>query len=94
MFSLTATPKDDGFFILALAGSVNEEVLPEIHRLIDRGRSTDGRVALDLSEVTLIDRTAARFFAEQVQRGIELMECPSYLQTWIFREITNNGTDK
>ncbi len=90
MFSLTATPKADGFVILALTGSVSEDVLPEIHRLID----ADGRVALDLSEVTLMDRTAARFFAEQVRRGIELVDCPLYLRRWILREITNDRTDQ
>jgi anti-anti-sigma regulatory factor len=94
MFSLTATPADNGFVILALTGNVSEEVLPEIHRLIDRGRRIDGRVALDLSEVTLMDRMSARFFAEQIQRGIELVDCPSYLKRWILREITNDGNDK
>jgi anti-anti-sigma regulatory factor len=90
MFSLTATPQADGFVIVALTGSVSEAVLPEIHRLMNGDR----RVALDLSEVTLMDRTAARFFAEQVQRGIELVDCPSYLKRWILREITNDGTDR
>ena len=90
MFSLTAMPQSDGFVIVALTGSVSEDVLPEIHRVIE----TDRRVALDLSEVTLMDRTAARFFAEQVQRGIELVDCPSYLKRWILREITNDGTDR
>jgi hypothetical protein len=41
-----------------------------------------------------MDRTAARFFAEQVQRGIELVDCPSYLKRWILREIINDGTDQ
>jgi anti-anti-sigma regulatory factor len=92
MFSLTATPKSDGFVILALTGNVSEDVLPEIHRLIACGNGREGRVALDLSEVTLMDRTAARFFAEQVERGIELVDCPSYLKRWILREITNDRT--
>ena len=83
-------PQADGFVIVALTGSVSEDVLPEIHRII----KTDRRVALDLSEVTLMDRTAARFFAEQIQRGIELVDCPSYLKRWILREITNDGTDQ
>ena len=39
-----------------------------MHRLIIRGRRIDGRVALDLGEVTLMDRMSARFFAEQIQR--------------------------
>ena len=90
MFSLTAMPQRDGFVIVALTGNVSEDVLPEIGRLI----AADPHVALDLSEVTLMDRTSARFFAEQVRRGIELVDCPSYLKRWILREIRNDGTNK
>ena len=85
MFSLTASAGGNGSTIVSLAGNVSEDVLPEINRIIDRDR----RVALDLSEVTLIDRMSARFFAEQLQRGIELLDCPRYIKHWILREVTN-----
>lgn len=85
MFSLTASAGGNGSTIVSLAGNVSEDVLPEINRIIDRDR----RVALDLSEVTLIDRMSARFFAEQLQRGIELLDCPMYIKHWILREVTN-----
>jgi anti-anti-sigma regulatory factor len=94
MFSLTTLPKNNGCVTLALTGSVSEEVLPEIYRLIDCRKQIDGRVALDLSEVTLMDRMSARFFAEQLQRGIELVDCPSYLKPWILREVRNDETDQ
>ena len=85
MFSLTASAGGNGSTIVSLAGNVSEDVLPEINRIIDRDR----RVALDLSEVTLMDRMSARFFAEQLQRGIELLDCPMYIKHWILREVTN-----
>lgn len=69
-----------------LVGNVSADVLPEIYRLVDNGRRAQGRVSLDLSEVTLIDRMAARFFAEQLHRGVELVDCPNYLKHWISRE--------
>jgi hypothetical protein len=43
-------------------------------------------VALDLGEVTLLDRAAVRFLAGQLRRGVELMNCPVYLKHWISRE--------
>jgi NodT family efflux transporter outer membrane factor (OMF) lipoprotein len=46
-------------------------------------------VALDLGEVTLTDRDAVRFFAGQVRRGIELMNCPVYIRHWISREAAH-----
>jgi hypothetical protein len=90
MFSLTAAPDGNGSTIVSLAGHVSEDVLPEINRVIVRGC----HVALDLSEVTLMDRMSARFFAEQLQRGVELLDCPSYLKHWILREVTNGRTEK
>ena len=90
MFSLTSVPNVNDCVTVALTGTVSEEVLPEIDRFIKSGRRSSAKVALDLSEVTLIDRVAARFFAEQVQRGIEIVDCPSYLERWILREVTND----
>jgi hypothetical protein len=87
MFSLIEVPRSNGCVTLALAGSVKEEVLPEIGRLIANGEHDHARVMLDLSEVTLIDRVAARFFAEQLERGVELVDCPGYLRAWILREV-------
>jgi hypothetical protein len=41
------------------------------------------RVLLDLSEVTLIDPEAARFFHRSLGHGVEMLNCPPYLQHWI-----------
>lgn len=87
MFSLTAVSNTNGGFKLAVCGSVSEERLPEIQRCLEAGRSCGVSVTLDLSEVTLIDRMAARFFAEQMQRGVQLLDCPVYLEHWILREV-------
>jgi anti-anti-sigma regulatory factor len=87
MFSLTAVTGSGGSVVLALAGTVREDAIPEICRLISDEEKHDARVALDLSEVTLIDRVAARFFAEQMERGLELVDCPAYLRCWILREV-------
>lgn len=86
MFSMTALTHSAGCITLALAGNVSVDVLPEIDRSIDDGKKTQGRVLLDLSEVTLIDRMAARFFAGHLRAGVELVNCPLYLEPWILRE--------
>lgn len=88
MFSVMTSSNSASGLTLALIGSVSADVLPEIDRLVDDGRR-QGRVKLDLSEVTLMDRRAARFFAEQLGRGVELVDCPKYLRHWITREIIN-----
>ena len=78
-----------GCLTVALDGSVTAETLPEIVRLMHDGDKTRRRVVLDLGEVTLMDRVAVRFFAEQLGRGIELINCPSYWKHWISRETTH-----
>lgn len=89
MFKMTALRDTPGNFTLALKGNVSAEVVPEIDRLIRDGKETQRQVVLDLSEVTLMDPAAARFFAAQFRHGIELADCPGYLKHWIFRESTN-----
>lgn len=86
MFKMTALLNGEENMTLTLAGSVNAESVPEIDRLIRDGRDMQKHVVLDLSEVTLIDRVAARFFARQLRHGIELADCPNYLKHWISRE--------
>jgi hypothetical protein len=44
------------------------------------------KTALDLCEVTLADRAAARFLAACELMGIELKNCPAFLRSWVFRE--------
>jgi NodT family efflux transporter outer membrane factor (OMF) lipoprotein len=86
MFRMTEFSNPAGCTILALEGSVGAGALPEITRHIRNGVHNRRQVALDLAEVTLLDRAAVRFFAGQLRRGVELMNCPVYLKHWISRE--------
>jgi hypothetical protein len=45
-----------------------------------------GRVTLDLTEVTLVDRAAVRFLADAEDAGIRLINCPGYVRSWIAAE--------
>jgi len=46
----------------------------------------DGRIALDLKDVTLVDRAAMRFLASVEAAGIRLVNCPEYVRSWIAAE--------
>ncbi len=52
------------------------------------------QVVLDMGEVTLMDRAAVRFFARQLRRGVELVNCPGYIKHWISRETTAHEQQK
>jgi NodT family efflux transporter outer membrane factor (OMF) lipoprotein len=89
MFRMTVVSNPAGAMILALEGKVGAEALPEIEKVIKNGKQGRRQVALDLGEVTLTDRDAVRFFAGLVRRGIELMNCPVYIERWISREASH-----
>jgi anti-anti-sigma regulatory factor len=71
---------------LALAGRMNANSLGELRRAIERIRRRRGRVALDLGEVTLLDRQSLLFLSEQINDEIELINCPAYLESWIKKQ--------
>jgi ABC-type transporter Mla MlaB component len=71
---------------LALAGRMNANSLGELRRAIERIRRRRGRVALDLGEVTLLDRQSLVFLSEQLKDEIELINCPAYLEAWIKKQ--------
>jgi len=82
-FALDVLSQGGDQVTFGLRGNVYAEMLPEIDRVIAQSQAGDKQVQLDLSEVTLLDREAARFFGEQRRRGIELVNCPLYLGLWI-----------
>jgi anti-anti-sigma regulatory factor len=91
MYTTTVSSTQSDSLILAIAGNVSQEALPEIALLIDHGRRDHERVILDLSEVTLIDPAAAQFFAEQFRGGVRLVNCPVYIRRWIARDVNDES---
>ena len=43
-------------------------------------------VAIELTEVELVDRDAVRFLADVEAQGIELRQCPPYIRKWVAGE--------
>jgi hypothetical protein len=75
-----------GCTILRLVGQLDAEYLPELNAQI---QAREGRIELELDELTLVDRDAIRFFIDCEAQGIELRGCPAYIREWIARERPN-----
>jgi hypothetical protein len=75
-----------GNFGLRLVGQLDAEYLPELNAQI---QAREGRIELELDELTLVDRDAIRFFIDCEAQGIELRGCPAYIREWIARERPN-----
>jgi anti-anti-sigma regulatory factor len=78
----------DGGVTVALSGKCNGASLGELRRAIERAHRSHKRVAIDLSEVTLIDRPSLQFLAAQTREDVTLTNCPEYIQPWIYRECS------
>ena len=47
-------------------------------------------VAIELSEVELVDRDPVKLLAQAEAEGIELRSCPAYIREWITNERTSS----
>jgi hypothetical protein len=79
---------DDGDSLLKLSGRIQSDDLSELQELI---ATNNGRVALDLEEVNLVDRTVVEYLGLWEREGVELLSCPKWIREWISREAQNRA---
>ena len=71
---------DDGITVLRIAGHVEVDYVNKIEEMIAR---QNGPIALDLKELTLVDRDAVTYLSSWKRKGIEFRNCPPVLTEWI-----------
>jgi hypothetical protein len=71
-----------GCVTFSLSGRIKAACLAEFQALLDA--ETHG-VALDLREVTLVDRDTIDFLARCEDDGVELRNCPGYIREWLHK---------
>jgi anti-anti-sigma regulatory factor len=69
--------------VLRVSGRIHGENVETLREVIGREK---GRLALDLTEVILVDREAVRLLAASEANGIELRNCPAYIREWVAKE--------
>ena len=71
----------DGVVFL-LSGRIEADDVAELQRLLSL--ETSGQVvALDLRDITLVDRDAVTFLARCEMEQVKLANCPAYVREWI-----------
>jgi hypothetical protein len=68
--------------VLRISGRIAGEDLDVLRAALEEGRI----VALDLTEVELVDRDAVQLLARTEGNGIELRHSPAYVREWVTRE--------
>lgn len=74
-----------GEVVFTLSGRMNAENIGELESLL-KSETADTRLALDLTDLTLVDREAVRFLAGREAHGTVLKHCPPYIREWIVQE--------
>jgi ABC-type transporter Mla MlaB component len=74
---------DGRYTVLKLSGRIEEKFLAQLHAEIEQSGNTP---KLDLRDVSLVDRSSVRFLIRCESQGIELADCPLYIQEWISKE--------
>ena len=74
--------------ILKLSGRIQEENLGDLQTEIARCPDSP---KLDLRDVNLLDRRSVQFLIHCVSQGMELVNCPLFVQEWITCERRRAG---
>ena len=77
--------KTNGGVIFTLSGRIEAEDIDELRKLLEL-EGADSHIALDLKDVTLVDRDAIKYLADCEADGTKLENCPPYVRKWIGQE--------
>jgi hypothetical protein len=77
--------KTNGGVIFTLSGRIEAADIDELRRLLEL-EEAGSHIALDLKDVTLVDRDAIKYLADCEADGTKLANCPPYVREWIGRE--------
>jgi ABC-type transporter Mla MlaB component len=78
------------FVVLRISGRMTQDNIPVLRAAIDQER---GALAIDLTEVGLVDRDTVNLLASSEGRGIELRNCPPYIREWVDRVRAQTPAD-
>ena len=74
-----------GFVVFRVSGRIDGTQVELLQELIENEKTATGRLAIDLTEVTVVSLEAVRVLTVAEANGIELRNCPAYIREWISR---------
>jgi ABC-type transporter Mla MlaB component len=77
---------------VSLSGHFTREYVPEVEKALVQNGDKSKKCALDLMNVTFVDRPAMEFLRAALSRKIKLENLPSYVKRWIQQEAENGAT--
>ena len=74
-----------GFVVFRVSGRIDRAYVEVLQELIESEKTAEGRLALDLTDVTVVSLEAVRALTAAEASGIEVRNCPAYVREWISR---------
>ena len=75
------------FIKVNLCGRFTGEYVPEVEKALSPTDARRKKLALDLAEVTFVDRAAMTFLCGARFRNIAIQNAPSYVELWMEQEV-------
>ena len=86
MFKITTNKENPEFITVKLCGRFTGEYVPEVGKALSPTVTKPQKLALDLAEVTLVDRAALMFLCAVRSRNIAIQNAPLYVRLWMDQE--------
>jgi hypothetical protein len=89
MLKITRQTESAKLHRVNLHGGFTAEYVPEVEKALSDNGCPKGKVALDLMNVTFVDREAMEFLRRAMSRKkITIENIPTYVTRWIKQEVS------
>lgn len=88
MLKITKQAENARIIKVSLHGHFTGEYVPEVEKALSDNGCKGGKLALDLKNVTFVDRTAMEFLRRTKSKKIRIENTPSYVTRWIEQEVS------
>ena len=86
MFKITTDNEKPEFTTVNLCGRFTREYIPEVEKQLSHTSTRRKKLALDLAEVTFVDRAAIAFLCAARSRNIAIQNARLYVGLWMDQE--------
>jgi len=88
MLKITKQAENARIIKVSLHGHFTGEYVPEVEKALSENGSKESKLALDLKNVTFVDRPAMEFLRRAKSNKIRIENTPSYVTRWIEQEVS------
>jgi ABC-type transporter Mla MlaB component len=93
VLKITTDNENPEFTTVNLCGRFTREYVSEVEKELSRTNTRQKKLALDLTEVTFVDRAAMTFLCAARSKNIAIQHAPLYVGLWMEQEDRQGNCD-